>query len=92
MNVSQFVDHVVMLMRGEGYEREGWDENCFSVAAKGKDGIVVEFDDGSKFELVARFMNDPRKAGVRYWLDEVFRKLKSKKAKDVVKEAQRAHG
>lgn len=40
-------------------------------------------------ELVAEIkpLTDLRKAGIRYWLDEVFRKLKSKKAKDVVKEA-----
>jgi hypothetical protein len=86
MNVPQFVDHVVMLMRGEGYEREGWDENVFSIAAKGRDGIVVEFDDGSKFELVARSMTDLRQAGMRYWLGKLLGKLKSEKAKDVVKE------
>lgn len=90
MNVPQFVDHVVMLMRGEGYEREGWDENVFSVAAKGKDGIVVEFDDGSKFELTARStVTDLRQAGARYWLAKLLGKLKSKKAKDVVKETLR---
>lgn len=93
MNVTEFVDHVVMLMRGEGYEREGWDENVSSIAAKGKDGIVVEFDDGSKFELTARPTTaDLQQAGVRYWLSKVLQKVKSKKAKDVVREAQRAHG
>jgi len=86
MNVPQFIDHVVMLMRNEGYERDGWDENVFSIAAKGKDCIVVEFDDGSKFELVARSTADLRQAGVRYWLNSLLDKLKSKKAKDVVKE------
>lgn len=92
MNTVEFVEHVVMLMRDDKYERMGWDDNCVRIATKGKDRIVVAFEDGSEFELVARPVTDLQKAGVRWWLDEVFRKLKSKKAKDVVKETQRAHG
>ncbi|KKL07758.1 hypothetical protein LCGC14_2582820 [marine sediment metagenome] len=89
MNVPQFVDHVVMLMRGEGYEREGWDENCIRVAVKGTDSIVVEFEDGSEFELTARpTTTDLRQAGVRYWLAVLLDRLKSEKAKTVVRNAE----
>jgi len=91
MNVPQFVDHVVMLMRDEGYERDGWDDNCLRVVAEGKDRIVVEFDDGSKFELTARSttVDDLRQAGVRYWLTKLLGKVKREKTKDVVKETLR---
>lgn len=87
MNVPQFVDHVVMLMRNEGYERDGWDDNCVRVAAEGKDRIVVAFEDGTEFELTARStMANLRQAGARYWLTKLLGKVKSRKAKDVVKE------
>ena len=66
MNVPQFIDHVVMMMRNEGYERDGWDDNCIRVAAEGKDRIVVAFEDGSEVELTARSTTtDLRQAGVR---------------------------
>lgn len=87
MNVPRFIDHVVMLMRNEGYERDGWDENCIRVAAKGTDSIVVEFEDGSEFELTARpTTTDLRQAGARYWFAKLLNRLKSKKAKDMVRE------
>ncbi len=93
MNVTEFIDHVVMLMRDDKYERMGWDDNCVRIAAEGKDRIVVAFEDGSEFELTARPTTaDLQQAGVRYWLSKVLQKVKSKKAKDVVREAQRVHG
>lgn len=93
MNVTEFIDHVVMLMRDDKYERMGWDDNCVRIAAEGKDRIVVAFEDRSEFELTARPTTaDLQQAGVRYWLSKVLQKVKSKKAKDVVREAQRAHG
>lgn len=89
MNVPEFIDHVVMLMRGDRFERDGWDEACVRIAAKGKDRIVVEFEDGSEFELTARpTTTDLRQAGVRYWLAKLLGKLKSEKAKDIVRNAK----
>jgi len=89
MNVPQFVDHVVMLMRNDKHERDGWDENCVRITAEGRDRIVVEFEDGSEFELTARpTTTDLRQAGVRYWLAVLLDRLKSEKAKTVVRNAE----
>lgn len=61
----------------EGYLEDQGEEPLIELKVKWLKELVAE----------SSTTTDLRQAGVRYWLGEVFRKLKSKKAKDVVKEA-----
>ncbi len=67
----------------EGYLADQSEEPLIELKVKWLKELVAE--------IKQRSLTDSRKAGVRYWFDEVFRKLKSKKAKDVVKEALGEH-
>lgn len=86
MTVAQFIDHVVLLMRNDEIERDGWIHNCIFVCSEGVDRIVVALEDGSEFELTVRNLKTSMQpTDLAYWFVKMLRRFKKKKTDATIK-------